>query len=155
MKWEEKPKKFIVERAAAFIMTCFLAALVLSLIYGFFAWIWESKPIQRNFFPKDYWEKKANELESEIEFYEGMLQNAKIELEKKEMVMDLEIKQTMQLNKALGIDPVAVREEVAAKRRAINAEIQQLKDEVVTWRKRSKEARRLLYEARREFLRYR
>lgn len=64
MKWEEKPKKFILERVAAFILVGFLAALVLSLILGFFAWIWESEPIQRNFFPKDYWEKNANELES-------------------------------------------------------------------------------------------
>lgn len=84
-----------------------------------------------------------------------MLQNAKIELEKKEMVVDLEIKQTMQLNKALGIDPVVAREEVEAKKRKINAEIQQLKDEVVMWRKGLEETKRLLYKARRELSKYR
>lgn len=141
MKWKEKPKTFILERVPAFIMLVLLAALLLSIILGLFSGIWKSEPIQRNFFPKDYWEKKISELELRIKFYEEMLQNAEIDLEKRQM-----IEQRTQLSKVL---------EGSATAKEMEAEMQQLKDEVQMWRKGIDEDRKLLGRARRELSKYR
>lgn len=132
----------------AVLLLIFIASLILGYVLG----IWESEPVQRVIVPKSYWAKKVVDLESRVKFAEGMIENAIIELKKKEMITQLEIEQAVKLSKTLDLDPA---EAVETEKRKIEIEIQQLKDEIERWRKELGEARTLLYQARRELSKFR
>ena len=139
---------FLAGNLLAVLLFIFIASLILGFVLG----IWESGPIQRVFAPGSYWTKKVVDLESRVKFAEGMMENAIIELKKKEATTQLEIEQAVKLSKTLELDPA---EAVETEKRKIKIEMQQLKDEIETWRKELHEARTLFYKARRELSKFR
>jgi hypothetical protein len=139
---------FLAGNLLAVLLFIFIASLILGFVLG----IWESGPIQRVFAPESYWARKVNDLESRVKFAQGMIEDAIIELKKKEVISQLEIEQSIRLSRTLDLDPAEAGE---TKKREIQVQMQQLKDEIKMYQKELGEARRLLDQARRELSKFR
>jgi len=143
MREREYNWNFLAGNLLAVLLFIFIASSILGLALG----IWESGPIQRIFAPESYWTRKVADLESRVKFAQGMIEDAIIELKKKELVTQLEIEQAVKLGKTLDLNSGEV---VEREKRKIEIEMQQLKDEIERWRKELGEARKLLYRAKRD-----
>jgi hypothetical protein len=137
------------------IMRFFLAAILLCIVIGLFVVTWKPGPVERYFFPKNYWEKRAAELERGLKVDDVLLADARTELDKRLMSADLDEEATIELNKELALDPSIGKKDVEARMQELMDEIRRLKDKVARWQTQLEEDRRLLRQARVELAKFR
>jgi hypothetical protein len=137
------------------IMRSFLAAILLCTVIGAFVVTWKPGPVERYFFPKNYWEKRAVELERGLKVDDVLLADARTELDKRLMSADLDEEATIELNKELALDPSIGKKNVEARMQELMDEIRRLKDKVARWQRQLEEDRRLLRQARVELAKFR
>jgi len=133
----------------------FFAAILLCVVIGPFVVTWEPGPIERYFFPENYWEKRATALEREIKVEDVLLKDARIELDKRLMVAESDLEETIELNTGLEPYPSIAKKRVEARKQDLIDEIRRLKDKVAKWQWKLEEDRRLLRQARVELAKFR
>ena len=133
----------------------FFAAILLCVVIGPFVVTWEPGPIERYFFPENYWEKRATALEREIKVEDVLLKDARIELDKRLMVAESDLEETIELNTGLEPYPSIAKKRVEARKQDLIDEIRRLKDKVARCQWKLEEDRRLLRQARVELAKFR
>ena len=137
------------------LMRFFFAAILLCVVIGSFVVTWNPGPIQRFLFPEKYWERRAIELEREIKVEDVLLKDARLELDKRLMVAESDLEETIELNTGLEPYPSVAKKKVEARKQDLIDEIRRLKDKVARWQWKLEEDRRLLRQARVELTKFR
>lgn len=87
--------------------------------------VWRTEWFQQRVFPETHWRQKVNELKQRVAASEFSLGDMAIELEKKRRTADLEVMQTTNRSKLIGMDSERASEEAAEQ---ISKEIKGLTD---------------------------
>ena len=137
------------------LMRFFFAAILLCVVIGPLVVTWNPGLIQRYLFPEKYWERRTIQLEREIKVEDVLLKDARIELDKRLMVAESDLEETIELNTGLEPYPSVAKKKVEARKQDLIDEIRRLKDKVARWQWKLEEDRRLLRQARVELTKFR
>ncbi len=132
-------------------MTIAIAVVVAGLLVTAALSICETDAFQRQFFPKDYWQKQVRSSQWAIKLTRGTIRNTMIELEKLQMTAELDVAKQVNSAKLIGMDADVVRKIAVA---GITGKAKFLREEIKWLNERLEEEEPKLDQAKEKLAQY-